>query len=37
MTRLEGVTRSSVLLVCLIFFLSRGSVITFESQEEETP
>jgi hypothetical protein len=26
MTRLEGVTRSSVLLVCLIFFFSRGSV-----------
>lgn len=29
-TRLEGVTISSVLFVCLIFFLSRGRVITIE-------
>jgi hypothetical protein len=34
MTRLEGVTQDSVLLVCLLFFLSRGRVITIERQKE---
>jgi hypothetical protein len=34
MTRLEGVTQDSILLVCLFFFLSRGRVITIERQKE---
>jgi hypothetical protein len=34
MTCLEGVTLGSALFVCLIFFLSRGRVITNESQKE---